>query len=100
MTYSNAKKGKRITREKIKRFNVMVDPTLLDELDQFCLDNNYKRNQLMDVMLTEFLDKWGTPDTKVNTDRPANALSQSIRNEKEAEDFLRQLKAVQDSQKK
>lgn len=88
----------------------MVDPTLLAQLDQFCTDNNYKRNHLMDVMLTEFLDKWGTPDTKVNPDRPnnpllfreesADALSQSIRNEKEAEDFLRQLKAVQDSQKK
>lgn len=78
----------------------MVDPNLLEQLDQFCTDNNYKRNHLMDVMLTEFLDKWGTPDTKVNPDRPADALSQSIRNEKEAELFMAQLKAVQDSQKK
>lgn len=78
----------------------MVNPTLLNQLDQFCQDHDYKRNHLMDVMLTEFLDKWGTPDTKINPDRPANALSQSIRNEKEAADFMRQLKAVQDSQKK
>lgn len=77
----------------------MVDPTLLEQLDQFCTDNNYKRNHLMDVMLTEFLDKWGTSDTKVNPDRP-DALSQSIRNEKEAELFMAQLKAVQELAKK
>jgi metal-responsive CopG/Arc/MetJ family transcriptional regulator len=68
MTYSYAKKGKRTTRSTVKRFNVMVKPALLEELDQFCIDNNYKRNHLMDVMLTEFLDKWGTPETKVNKD--------------------------------
>lgn len=78
----------------------MVDPTLLEQLDQFCTDNNYKRNHLMDVMLTEFLDKWGTPDTKVNPDRPNNPLSQSIRNEKEAELFMAQLKAIQELAKK
>ena len=72
----------------------MVEPTLLEQLDKFCLDNNYKRNHLIDVMLSEFLDKWGTPDTKVNPDRPDNSLSQSIRNEKEAADFIRQLNAI------
>lgn len=64
MIYSNAKKGKRITRAKIKRFNVMIEPDLLERLDRFCTDNGYKRNQLMDAMLAEFLERWGEPDTK------------------------------------
>lgn len=64
MKYDKAVKGKRVSRS-VARFNVMVDPGLLDRLDSFCKENGYKRNQLVDCMLEEFLEKWGLNGEKL-----------------------------------
>lgn len=61
MKYPNAKKGSYVKRE-VSRFNVSISPEIITELDAFCLLNGYKKNQIVDYMLAEFIEKWGVKD--------------------------------------
>lgn len=56
--YPNAKKGKYAKRV-VSRFNVSIPAEIIAELDEFCLLNGYKKNQIVDYMLAEFIEKWG-----------------------------------------
>lgn len=56
--YDSAKKGKRIAT---KRVVVFIDENVYDEFEKYCDDNDYIRPRLIELILEEFLDKWGKP---------------------------------------
>ena len=38
-----------------------MEKTIYDRLEEFCEKNDYKRNELIECILEEFLNKYGTP---------------------------------------
>ena len=54
--YDSAKKGR---RKSTKRVVVCISETVYDEFSTFCEDHDYVRPRLIELILEEFLDRYG-----------------------------------------
>jgi len=59
--FDRAKRGYKPPKPQKSRINFFMEKTIYDRLEEFCEKNDYKRNELIECILEEFLNKYGTP---------------------------------------
>lgn len=57
--FERAKKDYKASKKQRIHFSLPED--VLQEFEQYCEDNGYKRNELIECILEEFLQKYGIP---------------------------------------
>jgi metal-responsive CopG/Arc/MetJ family transcriptional regulator len=57
--FERAKRGYKPPKPQKSRINFFMDKTIYDQLEAFCEKNDYKRNELIECILEEFLNKYG-----------------------------------------
>ena len=62
--FDRAKRGYKPPKPKKKRINFFMNAMVYDQLELYCENNEYKRNELIECILEEFLNKWGTNKKK------------------------------------
>ena len=58
--FDRAKRGYKPPKPQKSRINFFMEKTIYDRLEEFCETNQYKRNELIECILEEFLNKYGT----------------------------------------
>ena len=56
--YESAKRNYSLKRT---RCSVTISDVVLDEFNTYCEENDYVRQKLIELILVEFLDKYGLP---------------------------------------
>ena len=59
--FERAKKGYKVPKPKKQRIHFSLPEEVLREFEQYCEDNSYKRNELIECILEDFLKRYGTP---------------------------------------
>ena len=57
--FDRAKRGYKPPKPQKSRINFFMEKTIYDRLEEFCEKNDYKRNELIECILEEFLNKYG-----------------------------------------
>jgi hypothetical protein len=62
--FERAKKGFKPPKPKKQRINFFMNKEVYDQFELYCDANQYKRNELIECILEEFLNKYGKTDKK------------------------------------
>jgi len=62
--FERAKKGYKPPKPESQRIHFSLTLDLLQSLETFCEKNDYKRNELIECILEEFLNKYGIDKKK------------------------------------